>query len=178
MLDKILGSQLSFSPDTYLPAGTENGYNQITAGDQYDFKSYQYPITLGEKADPHYMVFYINVDSQSKYIGRSQVISDAPTIEQNRISSGIAQSAIAQVGKSVGKSIAEYIPDSIAEGAAVIGGLIADDCRPNYKLLSLCRELKSTVAGQFNKTTKRIKSSNRSPDTYKSRCRLRNQLGV
>lgn len=155
MLDKILGSQLSFSPDTYLPAGTENGYNQITAGDQYDFKSYQYPITLGEKADPHYMVFYINVDSQSKYIGRSQVIGDAPTIEQNRISSGIAQSAIAQVGKSVGKSIAEYIPDSIAEGAASIGGLIADAAEP-ITSSEFVQRAKESVAGQFNKTTKRI----------------------
>lgn len=56
-------------------------------GDQYDFKDFQYPNTLGEKSDPHYMVFYINVDSQSKFIGRSDVLRTATSVEQNRIGS-------------------------------------------------------------------------------------------
>lgn len=152
MLDKILGSQLSFSPDTYLPAGTENGYNQITAGDQYDFKSYQYPITLGEKADPHYMVFYINVDSQSKYIGRNQVLSNAPSLEQNRISTGISDSVLANVGKSVADAIKERLPDSLSSMAEGAFGSAVDTINST----AIGKSALESVSGQFNKTTKRI----------------------
>lgn len=152
MLDKILGSQLSFSPDTYLPAGTENGYNQITAGDQYDFKSYQYPITLGEKADPHYMVFYINVDSQSKYIGRNQVLSNAPSLEQNRISTGISDSVLANVGRSVADAIKERLPDSVSSMAEGAFGSAVDTINST----AIGKSALESVSGQFNKTTKRI----------------------
>lgn len=152
MLDKILGSQLSFSPDTYLPAGTENGYNQITAGDQYDFKSYQYPITLGEKADPHYMVFYINVDSQSKYIGRNQVLSNAPSLEQNRISTGISDSVLANVGRSVAAAIKERLPDSVSSMAEGAFGSAVDTINST----AIGKSALESVSGQFNKTTKRI----------------------
>lgn len=152
MLDKILGSQLSFSPDTYLPAGTENGYNQITAGDQYDFKSYQYPITLGEKADPHYMVFYINVDSQSKYIGRNQVLSNAPSLEQNRISTGISDSVLANVGRSVADAIKEILPDSVSSMAEGAFGSAVDTINST----AIGKSALESVSGQFNKTTKRI----------------------
>lgn len=152
MLDKILGSQLSFSPDTYLPAGTENGYNQITAGDQYDFKSYQYPLTLGEKADPHYMVFYINVDSQSKYIGRNQVLSNAPSLEQNRISTGISDSVLANVGRSVADAIKERLPDSVSSMAEGAFGSAVDTINST----AIGKSALESVSGQFNKTTKRI----------------------
>lgn len=152
MLDKILGSQLSFSPDTYLPAGAENGYNQITAGDQYDFKSYQYPITLGEKADPHYMVFYINVDSQSKYIGRNQVLSTAPSLEQNRISTGISDSVLANVGRSVADAIKERLPDSVSSMAEGAFGSAVDTINST----AIGKSALESVSGQFNKTTKRI----------------------
>lgn len=155
MLDKILGSQPSFSPDTYLPAGTENGYNQITAGDQYDFKSYQYPITLGEKADPHYMVFYINVDSQSKYIGRNQVLSNAPSLEQNRISAGISDSVLANVGRSVAAAIKEGLPDFMSSAASAAEGAFGSAV-DTINSTAIGKSTLESVSGQFNKTTKRI----------------------
>lgn len=148
-IDNSSSNQPTFSSGTFLPAGRENGYGQISAGDQYDFKSYQYPITLGEKADPHYMVFYINIDSQSKYIGRSSVLGDAPSIEQNRISTGINQSVAVKAGKKVRDLVGEYF------GGTGILNMISG-AENAMRATEFGKETMDAVSGQFSKTTKRI----------------------
>lgn len=150
-IDNSSSNQPTFSSGTFLPAGRENGYGQISAGDQYDFKSYQYPITLGEKADPHYMVFYINVDSQSKYIGRSSVLGDAPSIEQNRISTGINQSVAVKAGKKVRDLMDEYFG-----GAGTIISDMASGVENQMRATEFGKETMDAMSGQFSKTTKRI----------------------
>lgn len=147
-IDNSSINQPIFSSGTFLPAGRENGYGQISAGDQYDFKSYQYPITLGEKADPHYMVFYINVDSQSKYIGRTNTLFDASTADQNRIGNGIAGSVVEKVGKEVSNFIGDFIPDFLKEGVSSIADKITST--------DIGKNVKEATAGQFTKTMKRI----------------------
>ena len=150
-IDNSSSNQPTFSSGTFLPAGRENGYGQISAGDQYDFKSYQYPITLGEKADPHYMVFYINIDSQSKYIGRSSVLGDAPSIEQNRISTGVNQSVAVKAGKKVRDLMDEYF------GGAGTGILnMISGAENAMRATEFGKETMDAVSGQFSKTTKRI----------------------
>lgn len=150
-IDNSSSNQPTFSSGTFLPAGRENGYGQISAGDQYDFKSYQYPITLGEKADPHYMVFYINIDSQSKYIGRSSVLGDAPSIEQNRISTGINQSVAVKAGKKVRDLMDEYF-GGVGTGISnmILGAENA------MRATEFGKETMDAMSGQFSKTTKRI----------------------
>lgn len=97
-------------------------------GDQYDFKNFQYPSTLGEKTDPHYMVFYINVDSQSKFIDRSGVIRTATYIEQNRIGS-LAESKL-------GENVSKFVKENFSEETV---NLLTDN----------------SFSGQFTKTMKR-----------------------
>ena len=150
-IDNSSSNQPTFSSGTFLPAGRENGYGQISAGDQYDFKSYQYPITLGEKADPHYMVFYINIDSQSKYIGRSSVLGDAPAIEQNRISTGISQSVAVKAGKKVRDLMDEYFGGVGTGITNMVSG--AENV---MRATEFGKETMDAVSGQFSKTTKRI----------------------
>ena len=149
-IDNSSSNQPTFSSGTFLPAGRENGYGQISAGDQYDFKSYQYPITLGEKADPHYMVFYINIDSQSKYIGRSSVLGDAPSIEQNRISTGVNQSVAVKAGKKVRDLMDEYFG-----GAGTIISDMVSGAENAMRATEFGKETVDAVSGQFSKTTKR-----------------------
>lgn len=168
MLDKILGSVLgspSFTTDSFLTGGQDNGYGQVTAGDgQYEFKSHQYPLTLGEKSDPHYMVFYINVDSQSKFLSKYTDLGNAPNKEQNSIGSGIVGSVLDKVGQVVG-DVGSKIGSSIGSAVGgVFGGMLGGnfvsglitDAIDDFKGSKFGSDMTGAVSGQFSKSTKRI----------------------
>lgn len=146
-LGSVFGSKSQNATGPFLEE-RENGFGQISLGGQYDFKSYQYPTTLGEKTDPHYMIFYINVDSQSKYIGRTNTLFDASTADQNRIGNGIAGSVVEKVGKEVSNFIGDFIPDFLKESASSIADKITST--------DIGKNAKEATAGQFTKTMKRI----------------------
>lgn len=116
-------------------------------GDQYDFKNFQYPSTLGEKTDPHYMVFYINVDSQSKFIDRAGTpLRTATFVEQNRIGS-LSSSNSSSASGNDSYSNSAYTPDRVKTYFPYKDSQIE---------VNLSGMTDNAFLGQFTKTTKRI----------------------
>ena len=116
----------------------------ITGNNPYHFSHLQFPQALGEKAYPHYMVFYINADSQSKYIGTDSAteLREVSRAEQNRMGTGIQSSKLGEVGKLAGEKIVESMNGEWEPPEDLI----------NFKN----SEYVKTASGQFTKTMKRI----------------------
>lgn len=155
MLDKIFGNTApSYSTGSFLPQDSENGYGQVSAGSGYDFKSYQYPTNLGEKADPHYMVIYINVDSQSKYAGSTGDLGNVVATEQNRISTSIVDSIVGKAGQKVfdflgnaGQKVVDYLEDVLDVDLDNPSGVTSN---------KIIDQAIGATSGTFTKTMKRI----------------------
>ena len=144
MLDKIFGNSApKYSTGSFLPRESSNGYGQISAGDGYDFKSHQYPTNLGEKADPHYMVIYINVDSQSKFAANTGDLGKVNAKDQNRISTGIVESLIGKAGKKVVDYLEGFLGMDFDDPKGVTSNKIID-------------QTLNATSGTFTKSTKRI----------------------
>ena len=130
----------------------EKNLEKALSSTEYDFKNLQYPKTLGEKEDPHYMIFYINVDSQSKYQGSSaSTVDGVLDAEQNRVSTDISGSNIGSIISNVGEKISASLGDILPE---YVTGAVSKTI-DNFGSTDLAKGISDAFAGEFSKTTKR-----------------------
>ncbi len=90
--------------------------------DKYDYKSLQYPSDLGSERFPHYVMFFINVNTKSQYATKTTPAGETNRSTIQRQFTGKAQQDVKNLATQVADN--KYIKPVVDAAKSAIGGSV------------------------------------------------------